>query len=368
MSGSDFDVRVIGLGVMGSAAAYHLARRGLRVLGQEQFGPAHDRGSSHGLSRVIRQAYFEHPDYVPLVLRAYELWENLERESGRSLLRKTGALMIGRPECAVVQGSRKSAELHRLRHRMMSAEEVRSRFPVLRLRDDEVALEEFDAGVLQAEESVRAMQELAARHGAELQFGVQARLDERRAPKTVVTAGGWIRDLVPGLPLQGERQVLHWFDPQGDESRIPLYLWDRDGRPFYAIPDVHRHGLGMKVAFHHHGETASPHDLRRDVEPAEIEEMRRRLSETVPSQAGAHRKSAVCLYTNTPDEHFLLGALPGNADLVLASPCSGHGFKFAPVMGEILADLVQQGRTRHPVGLFSPDRFGGGLAKVGGGS
>jgi sarcosine oxidase len=359
MAGPPFDVVVIGLGVMGSAAAWHLARRGLRVLGLEQFSPAHDRGSSHGLSRVIRQAYFEHPDYVPLVLRAYALWAELEKESGRTLFRRTGAFMIGRPGCAVVQGSRTSAEVHGLRHRMWTGAEFQARFPFIRLKDDEVALEEFDAGVLKAEEAVLAMQELARRHGAELRFGVPARIGEPPARKIVVTAGAWMRDLVPGLPLEVERQVLYWFDPLSERDRIPLFIWDRDGRPFYSIPDVHQHGLGMKVAFHHHGEGTTPGRLRREVDPAEIEEMRRRLAGTVPCLGGPLRKSAVCMYTNTPDLNFAIGPLPSNPDVIVASPCSGHGFKFAPVVGEILADLAESGSTRHPLSLFRLDRFGG---------
>jgi len=346
------DVAVVGLGVMGSAAAYHLARRGLSVLGLEQFSPAHDRGSSHGLTRVIRQAYFEHPAYVPLVLRAYELWAELEKECGRELYRRTGGLMIGRPESAIVRGSLESARTHGLRHRMLSVGELRERFPFMRFRDDEVALEEFDAGVLLAEEAVMAMQELARRHGAELRFGERAKIGElTAAKKTVVTAGAWAAELLP--VLKAERQVLYWFDPVSDRERIPLFIWDRDGRPFYSIPDVRDHGV--KVAFHHGGEITTPDRLRRDVEASEVEDMRRRLRETVPVLDGALRKSAVCLYTNTPDEHFAIGTLPSG--VLLASPCSGHGFKFAPVVGEILADLATAGKTRHPIDLFGLDRF-----------
>jgi sarcosine oxidase len=350
-----YDVVVLGLGVMGSATAWHLARRGLRVLGLEQFAPAHDRGSSHGLSRVIRKAYFEHPDYVPLVHRAYELWEELERACGRELLRKTGGLMIGRPDSAVVEGSQKSARLHGIRHRMLEGAELRERFPVLRFREDEVALEEFDAGVLLAEEAVLAFQGEARRHGAELRFGVPARVGEVPARKTIVTAGAWLPGLFPGLPLKVERQVLFWFDPVADRGRFPLFIWERDGRPAYLIPDIRDHGV--KIAFHHGGEITSPDRLRREVGADEVEEMRRRLADSVPSLNGPLRRSAVCMYTNTPDEHFALGALPSDPDVLVGSPCSGHGFKFAPVVGEILADLAVDGRTRHPIGRFGLDRF-----------
>jgi sarcosine oxidase len=357
MEGSPFDVAVIGLGAMGSAAAYHLARRGLRVVGLEQFTPAHDRGSSHGLTRVIRKAYFEHPDYVPLVLRAYELWAELEKESGRELYRKTGAFMIGRPDSPVVRGSLESARVHGLPHRMLSTADLRARFPFMRFRDDEVALEEFDAGVLFAEEAVLAMQDLARRRGADLRFGAPGAIGEPTAKKTIVTAGAWLPGLAPSLPLKVERQVLYWFDPLSDRERIPLFMWDRGGRLFYSIPDVKDHGV--KVAFHHHGEITAADRLRRDVGADEIEDMRRRLAETVPPMNGPLRKSAVCMYTNTPDEHFAIGVLPSHPGVIVGSPCSGHGFKFAPVVGEILADLAVSGSTRHPISLFSLDRFDG---------
>jgi sarcosine oxidase len=358
MANQRYDVAVIGLGIMGSAAAYHLARRGVKVVGIEQFTPAHDRGSSHGLTRVIRQAYFEHPDYVPLLLRTYELWAELEKETGRELFRKTGALMIGRPESPVVRGSLESARLHGLRHRMLTVSELRSRYPFMRFRDDEVALEEFEAGVLFAEDAVLSLQDAARRHGAELRFGVPARIGDPPAKKTVVTAGAWMNGLVPSLPLAVERQVLYWFDAGADRDRVPLFMWDRDDRLFYVIPHVRDHGV--KVAFHHHGEITAPDRVRRDVDPAEVEDMRRRLAETVPPMNGPLLKSAVCLYTNTPDENFAVGILPSNPDVIVGSPCSGHGFKFGPVVGEILADLATAGATRHPISLFRLDRFNPG--------
>jgi sarcosine oxidase len=348
-----YDVTVIGLGVMGSAAAWQLARRGHRVLGVERFGPGHDRGSSHGLTRVIRQAYYEHPAYVPLVLHAYELWAELERQTGRTLFTKTGAFMIGSARSALVVGSLESVRKHRLPHRVLSAPDLRARFPFMKFRDDEIAVEEFDAGVLMAEESVLAFQEAARRCGAELRFGVEGRLGA--APKTVVAAGPWLPALVPGLRLKVERQVLFWFDPGAGRERPPLFMWDRDGRLLYSIPDVRDHGV--KVAFHHGGEITTAETVRREVSPLEIDDMRSWLDQTVPPLNGALRKAATCLYTNTPDEHFALGPLPGDPNVIVASPCSGHGFKFAPVVGQIVADLAIDGRTRHPIDLFRLNRI-----------
>lgn len=350
-NGRVYDVVVLGLGAMGSAAAWQLSKRGAKVLGLEQFTPAHDRGSSHGLTRVIRQAYFEHPSYVPLVLRAYSLWAELEGETRRELFkRRTGALMIGKEDSPIVRGSLESARFHGLPHHRLDASELRGRFPFMRFRDDDTAVEEPDAGVLFAEDGVLAMQDAARTHGAELRFGVRASIGDPPASRTVVTAGPWVSELVPSLPVRVERQVLYWFDAGEFQRRVPLFIWDYEGRVFYTIPDVRDHGV--KVAFHHAGETTTPDRLRREVGPDEVEDMRRRLARTVPPMDRPPRKSAVCMYTNMPDEHFAIGALPSRPDVIVGSPCSGHGFKFAPVIGEILADLALDGRTRHPIELF----------------
>jgi sarcosine oxidase len=346
-----FDVAVVGLGAMGSAAAWHLARRGLRVLGLERFGPAHDRGSSHGRTRVIRQAYFEHPDYVPLLLRTYELWRELERESGSELYRKTGAFHIGAATSPVVAGSLESARRHSLPHRVLTAADLARRFPFMRFRPEDVALEEFEAGALFAEDGLLAFQEGARRRGAELRFDAPVRsLDEIPAAKLVLTAGPWMRDFLPALPLRVERQVLFWFDPPPEPT--PLFVWDRGPRVLYSIPDMRQDGV--KVAFHHGGETTTADSIRRDVSDDEVGEMRRALAETMPALDRPPRRASVCMYTNTPDEHFAIGAVPGRAGACFASACSGHGFKFAPVVGEILADLVAGGRAPS---LFSADRF-----------
>jgi sarcosine oxidase len=350
------DVVIIGLGVMGSAAAYHLARRGAHVLGLERFPAPHDRGSSHGRSRVIRQAYFEHPDYVPLLLRAYESWRALERECGRPLLRTTGALMIGHEESPVVRGSVESARTHGLKHRMLSSRELAREYPALRVRPDEIALREEEAGVLFVEDCLAAFQDGARRAGAELRFGVAApRIGEPAARRTVVTAGPWMPALAPSLPLKIERQVMLWFEPTADVGGIPVFMWDRGTPLFYGIPDVS--GDGFKVCFHHGGEITMPDGVRRDVSAEDVDAMRRRLDETIPAINGRLRDAKTCLYTNTPDEHFAIGPMPGRPDVVIGSACSGHGFKFAPVVGEILADLSIEGRTRRPIGLFRPDRF-----------
>ena len=350
------DVAVIGLGAMGSAAAYHLAKRGLRVVGIDRFSPPHDRGSSHGGSRAIRHAYFEHPDYVPLVRRSVDLWQTLEAETGRELLRKTEMVLIGREDSPIVAGSLASARSHRLPHRSMTTAELRSEYPSLLTRDGDVGVHEENAGVLFPEDCVRAHLDRARELGAELRFGVTVPdLETSPAPKIVLTAGPWMGAFLPGLPLRVERQVTFWFDPASDPGRIPLFLWDYEGRPFYVIPDLR--GDGFKVAFHHRGETTDPDRIRREVSSQEVEDVRRRLAETVPALNGPLRRASTCMYVVTPDEHFVIGPVPDRPEVFVASACSGHGFKFAPVVGEALADLVMEGITRHPIGLFRVDRF-----------
>ena len=346
------DVTVLGLGVMGSAAAYTLAKRGLRVLGLEQFGPAHDRGSSHGRTRVIRQAYFEHPDYVPLLFRTYELWRSLEAETGRTLMVKTGGLMIGPEDGPVVKGSLESARRYGIPHRMLSRAELSREWPFMRFRPQDVALWEDEAGVVFAEDTALAFQDRARALGAELRFGVKGSIPDS---KCVVTAGSWLPELLPRFPVQAERQVMLWFDLPKGHPRTPLFIWDYGTPAFYSIPDVR--GDGVKVAFHHGGEFTTPDAIRRDVSEDEVRAMRERLRETIPVLAERHRRSITCMYTNTPDEHFAIGFAAGCPGTVLASPCSGHGFKFASVIGEIVADLVIDGKTRHPIAPFGLNRF-----------
>jgi len=379
MAERHYDVIVLGLGGMGSAALAHLAARGQRVLGLEQFSPVHTQGSSHGGSRIIRQAYFEHPDYVPLLLRAYELWADLERRTGRTLLVKSGGLLAGYEGSEVVQGSLKSARRNGLPHEMLSAADIRRRFPMMRPRDDEMALYEPDAGVLFPEECIVAHLEAAVAAGVEARFGskvtgwsptaeggvqVSTTGGKVSADRLVICAGAWLgaiaRDL--GLPLRVERNVMHWFEPSVPESefgagRFPVYLLQRQGeRVLYGFPALPGHG-GVKVAFHHSGEAALPDELNRQVSQTEVAEIRRALEGWLPDAAGTWRKSAACMYTNTPDEHFVIGPHPEHPQVVLAGGFSGHGYKFCSVVGEAVADLATAGSTRHPMGLFDPSRF-----------
>jgi sarcosine oxidase len=375
-----YDVVVAGLGAMGSASAYHLAARGKRVLGLEQFAPRHALGSSHGDSRIIRELYFEHPLYVPLVQRAYELWEALERDAGARLLQVNGGLMIGPRDGMLVTGTIRSATEHGLPYQLLSPGEVRARFPAFELADGLVAVLDPRAGFLRPEACTEAHQTLAARHGAELRFeeplldwepdgeGVRVRTaaGTYAADRLLLTTGAWTRTLLRGadLPLTVERQVTFWFDPpRGDgryePERCPIYAWEHtSGYIGYGFPRLEK---GLKAALMHQGETAAhPDQVRRTIDDAEVEPLRGALRQMLPGVAAAPvRASLVCLFTNTPDLDFAIGPHPEYPQVLVSSPCSGHGFKFASALGELHADLLTDARPRFDLTPFRLERFAG---------
>ncbi len=372
----NYDVIIAGLGAMGSAAACHLAKRGQRVLGLDRFEPPHHFGSSHGSTRIIREAYFEHPSYVPLVQRAYELWGALEKESGRQLLLQTGGLMLGEASGILVRGAQRSAEKHHLLYKVLSTAEVHRQFPAFRPTDNMVAVWEPRAGILFPELAIKTHLEVAARQGADLRFNTQVRewvpkngevlvktgSDTYQAKQLLLTLGAWTTSLVPdlNLPLTVERQVLFWFEPLShadlfQPQRCPIYICEHEPRRFfYGFPDV---GEGVKVGVHHEGVGSSPDLLAREVKPQEIEAARAILRGLLPDAAGKLRSGVVCMYTNTPDEHFLFDHHPSYPQVLIASPCSGHGFKFSPVIGELAATLFCGGKPPFDLSLFKLARF-----------
>lgn len=381
-AGREYDVAVLGLGGMGSAAAYQLARRGARVLGLEQFGPGHDRGSSHGQSRIIRQAYFEGAAYVPLLLRAYDLWRQLEADSGEHLLTLTGGLFLGAPESHIVSGSRASAQRHGLPVEVLTADQVQARFPIFRPPAGALGVFETNAGVLEPERSVLAALNAARRTGADLRFEervlslrpeaggegatITTERGDYRAARVVVTAGPWAARFLPTLrlPLSVERVVMYWFEPREHAEwflpgRCPIYLWAFEAdRTFYGFPALDGRGGGVKVAFHSRQFRAptTPEAIDRNVYPAEIAQMRAVLAEYVPLLAGHELRTATCMYTMTPDEHFILDRHPEFPQVAIAAGFSGHGFKFCSVVGEVMADLALDGATRHDIAMFGLQR------------
>ena len=355
-----WDVIVTGLGAMGSAAVRELARRGLRVLGLDRYAPPHAHGSTHGRTRIIREAYFEHPAYVPLVQRAERLWMELEREVGERLFVRTGGLMIGPEQGQLVRGARASAQQHDLPYELLTSAEVRDRFPVLAPEPHAIALLEPRAGVLFPEACVRALLSCAARDGAELHTAepiltwrveggavrVATAIGEYVADRLVLALGPWLPEFLNGaqIQLRIERQMQHWFTPRARDEEfspdnLPIALWETSERMFYTIPDF---GDGVKIAVHHEGEITDPQRVRRTISEQEDANARALVDRFLPDAGGDLRDRAVCLYTNTTDGHFVIDHHPVHDEVVLASPCSGHGFKFATVVGEIVAKLIAE--------------------------
>jgi sarcosine oxidase len=374
---TSLDAAIIGLGVMGSAALAALARRGWRVAGIDRFAPGHDRGSSHGATRVIRLGYFEHPSYVPLVRAAYPLWRELEARSGQSLLTITGILEMGPPESDLVAGTLRSSRLHGLPHEILDARSLMKRFPAFRLPDDFVGVFQPDGGFVRAEPAVAALQALASRSGAELIWNkpvlavaphrdgvaVTTRRGDIRAGCAIVAAGPWLKSLLPQLPapLRVTRQVLAWFEPADHArpwfaaERFPVFLLENADGVFYGFP---ADAAGVKVAKHHHfDEAVDPDHYDRAASAADEAVIRRVLKAHLPDADGRLLAAQACLYTMTPDSDFILDRLPGCPQIIVAAPCSGHGFKFAPVIGEILADLAVMRQTEHDISRFSFARF-----------
>jgi sarcosine oxidase len=371
------DVAVVGLGGMGSAILAHCAARAASVIGLEQFGPAHDLGSSHGKTRMIRKAYFEDPAYVPLVLRAYELWHDLERATGEKILRIIGVLSVGEETSEIIQGTRRAASEHKLKVESLSHQEVKARYPSLELWKDEAALFEKDAGVLDPERAIRAHLSLAESRDAEVRFGVameswhatdkgfELRLSDGTqisAGKLVLAMGAWFQETLDslGVRIRVQRNVQAWFTSAThayDASGFPGFLVNRKGlpAPLYGFPDF---GDGIKAAFHGFGDLTDAQHVDREINQIrDVEPIARALEQWMPGAARSFREAKPCLYTLTPDEHFVIDRHPDHANLILCGGFSGHGFKFAPVVGEIAAELALDEGSRHGIEFLSLRRF-----------
>jgi sarcosine oxidase len=368
------DVIVVGLGSMGASAAYALAARGLRVIGLDRFTPPHDRGAHGGGSRIIRMAYMEGAEYVPLVERSYQMWRELETSTGQSLLTVTGGLMLGLASSEAVSGALATVRAHTLPHELLDGGEVRRRFPGFAPADDEVGLFEEIAGLIRPERAIAAHLGLARSHGADLRTGVAVedwRADFSgvavttadgviEADRLVLAPGAWAPELTRlRVPLRVERRVQHYWRASRPElfvvGRLPVWIWEyKQGEAAYGLPELDG---AVKAALHHGHELVDPDIGPEAGRQQEIATMRGWLASHLPSLAdGAWVGSKPCLYTLTPDEHFVLGPHPGYPNVWVACGFSGHGFKFTPVVGEILADLVTTGTTPHPIDLFHPDR------------
>jgi sarcosine oxidase len=372
-----YDVIVIGLGAMGSATLFHLARRGVRVLGLEQFGPGHAFGSSHGDSRIIRETYFEHPLYVPLVQRAHELWRQLEGISGTPLMQITGGLMIGPPDGMVVSGTLRSVQEHSLAHEVLAADEVSRRFPAFRLKRDLMAVLDPRAGYLDPEACTRAHIGGAVAAGAETHYNepvldwsedgegvvVETASGKYPADRLLIAGGPWSAPLNHelALPLTVERQSVFWFDPPAGETyspdRFPIYAYEfKPGTICYGFPRLPR---GVKASVMHDGAVVPyPDVVDRQVGDKEVEPLRAALRPILPELAEARvRETGVCRFTNTPDHDFIIDFHPWHPQVIISSPCSGHGFKFASAIGEVQADLLTHGKSQFDLSPFRIKRW-----------
>ena len=371
-----YDAIVVGIGGMGSAALYHLTRRGAgRVLGLEQFDIAHDKGSSHGLSRMIRLAYWEHPSYVPLLRRAYELWRELERASDEPLLITTGSIDAGPADSPAIVGARRACDMFDLPHTLYDGRSLTTAFPGYRLPSDFTALYQPDGGFLGPERCIEAHVTAARRAGAVVntqervidwtgrggKVDVRTDRDTYTCRQVIVTAGAWAGKLLSDLQvmLRPERQVMLWVEALRPEYFQPatfpvVYLHAAEGS-FYALPS--HQGSGVKFGkYHHLGQGVDPDAMDRECHPEDERVLREGVHRYFPDADGPTLAMKTCLFTNTPDEHFIITRL-ASAPITVAAGFSGHGFKFCSVVGEILADLALDGGTRHDISLFAPSRL-----------
>ncbi len=377
---SGFDVIVAGLGAMGSSAVYHLAKRGAKVLGLEARTVAHEQGSSHGESRIIRQAYFEGPAYVPLVLRAYDLWRELEDECSHDLLTITGGLAIGSMQSGLVAGCLESAQQHGLAYELLNAYEMKRRFSQFVLTEDEVGFYEQNAGCLKPEECIRQYLHCAAQRGADLHFeepilswtadesgegiSVVTRKQIYHARSLILSAGPWTKEIVPELPvpLTVSRRVMFWFRPTAqhsafDKTAFPIFLWEPQHGPFiYGLPRLDEAG-DPKVAIHSGIEECTASTIDRTIYPRDLDAVRAAIEFRIPALNGEVSRAASCMYTMTPDQHFVIDAHPRYPQISIAAGFSGHGFKFSSVVGEILAELSITRKTSSNIAPFSASRF-----------
>ena len=374
-----YDVIVVGVGGMGSATVYELASRGLRVLGLERFDIPNDFGSSHGVSRIIRLAYFEHPSYVPLLRRSYERWRELEAASGEQLLHVAGSLDTGPEHGEVVKGSLRSCLEHDLPHEPLTSAEVARRFPGCRLPEQWMGVYQPNGGFLLSERCIVNHTLGALERGADVRAreavvewhcnGGGVRVETARgsyeAGSLVFSAGAWTGPLLPSLThlLTPERQVMGWFQPLRPElyapDALPVVIGEFEEGPYYAFPVF---GVpGFKIGkFHHLNEATTADELDRDCREEDEAVLRQAVARYFPGANGPTMALKACMFTNSPDEHFIIDALPGSPNVYVAAGFSGHGFKFCSVVGEIMADLATRGETAHDISLLRLDRFPSG--------
>ncbi|MBL7738369.1 MAG: N-methyl-L-tryptophan oxidase [Chitinophagaceae bacterium] len=379
-----FDVIVIGVGSMGAAACYYLAKRGYKVLGIEQFDITHEFGSHAGQSRIIRKAYFEHPDYVPLLQRAYANWSDLEKENGEQVYYQAGLVYFGSPEHEMIKGVKRSAGLYNIPLNVSDSKSAARQFPAFSIPGDFESLFEPEAGFITPEKVIKLYARLANSYGATIHIGekaiswkktgdsitVQTDKDIYHCGQLIISSGAWSGKLAPVFreAIKATRQFVAWVRPKKEKgfllNEFPCWMIADDERPgcYYGFPvlpeDQFGEPNGLKLAYHYPGEISDPDRVNRETTADDMENIRYVMDKYLPGIFDSVVATKTCLYSNTPDEHFIIDRLPGYEDQVtIACGFSGHGFKFASVIGEVLADLAITGRTDHPVGFLGAKRF-----------
>lgn len=379
-----FEVIVLGLGAMGSAATYRLARRGTKVLGIDQFSPPHIYGSSHGDTRIIRQAIGEGEQYTPLALHSYELWREIEKETDKDLLTITGGLIISseakisiNPVANFFENTVAAAKKYNIKHEILDAAQIRQRFPQFKVKDDEVGYYEYNAGFLRPEECIKAQLSLAQKYGAEIHTNetlkifteengvakIKTNKGEYEANQVIVSVGAWLPTF-----LEEEyaklftiiRQVLFWFDIQTsiqkfESKNFPIFIWELQGNKqlIYGFPAIDGKNGGVKIAGEQYETTTTANTVNREVTEEEKRLMHKSIAPYFPDLSGKCIKAVSCLYTVTPDSHFIIDHHPKYSSIILASPCSGHGFKHSAAIGEVLAELAIEGKTTIDISSFA---------------
>ena len=379
-----YDVIVIGIGSMGAPTCYYLAQKGYKVLGLDQFDIPHEHGSHTGQSRIIRKAYYEHPDYVPLLQRAYDNWSQLEQATETQLFHRTGLAYFGAKEHILMKGARASARLYHVPINEVNKKEAARRFPQFQVPDTYDSIFEPNAGFVLPEKTISIFYEQALRLGADIRTKegaltwkkegsniiVNTPKGEYTAKKLIISAGGWAKQLIPALKenLTVTRQTVAWVKPDKwdlfSQKNFPTWVIGDPDYPgiFYGFPILsptdHAGPIGLKIAHHTPAHETDPNQLQVEVPPEDLETIHYALRKYLPAAAGSILTIKTCLYTNTPDEHFIIDHLPGyDQSVVIASGFSGHGFKFAPMIGETLADLAMEGKTDMPIDFLGVGRF-----------
>lgn len=375
--GVHFDVIIVGAGSMGMPAGYFLARRGVKTLLVDAYDPPHTQGSHHGETRIIRHAYGEGKEYVPLALRAQTLWDALQRETNETIFKQTGVLGFGPDSSAFIDEAIASAEEYDLTLEVLLADDISGRWPGVTVPTDFKGCYEPASGVLFSENAVRAYRNLALKHGATLltQTPVRdleihrdyVRIHTEKGPYTAdklimssgAWSGKWLAKTGLHLPLQPRRQTVGWF--QADEalykdSVFPAFFVETGAAVFYGFPSFD--ACGLKLGRHDDGQATDPDRINREfgIYPEDEGDIRRFLEEFMPQAAGRLVRGRVCLYTKTPDDHFIVDLHPEYAHVVIAAGFSGHGFKFASVIGEVLSQLATDGKTAHDISPFAITR------------